>query len=85
MGATLLLNKKKFYFYFFFQTPFAPISLFSAARLVRVVRFDRKSFYAGVSSDRTNLSPFTKDYRGLALPCDFTIFEALSGTTFKNK
>ena len=26
--------------------------------------------YAGVSSDRTNLSPFTKDYRGLALQCD---------------
>ena len=25
---------------------------------------------AGVSSDRTNLSPFTKDYRGLALKCD---------------
>jgi len=25
---------------------------------------------AGVSSDRTNLSPFTKDYRGLALQCD---------------
>ena len=23
--------------------------------------------YAEVSSDRTNLSPFTKDYRGLAL------------------
>ena len=29
-----------------------------------------RSYYAGVSSDRTNLSPFTKDYRGLALPCD---------------
>ena len=27
--------------------------------------------YAGVSSDRTNLSPFTKDYRGLALQCDY--------------
>ena len=27
-------------------------------------------YYAGVSSDRTNLSSFTKDYRGLALPCD---------------
>ena len=25
---------------------------------------------AEVSSDRTNLSPFTKDYRGLALQCD---------------
>ena len=30
----------------------------------------RLSYYAGVSSDRTNLSPFTKDYRGLALQCD---------------
>ena len=24
-------------------------------------------YHAGVSSERTNLSPFTKDYRGLAL------------------
>ena len=29
-----------------------------------------RSYHAGVSSDRTNLSPFTKDYRGLALQCD---------------
>ena len=40
----------------------------------------RRSYYAGVSSDRTNLSPFTKDYRGLALSCDFTVFVACKGT-----
>ena len=38
------------------------------------------SYHAGVSSDRTNLSPFTKDYRGLALPCDFSVFAARRGT-----
>ena len=37
------------------------------------------SYYAGVSSDRTNLSPFTKDYRGLALSCDFDVFVAREG------
>ena len=41
--------------------------------------------YAGVSSDRTNLSPFTKDYRGLALSCDFALFEARKGTIRKKK
>ena len=40
----------------------------------------RRSYYAGVSSDRTNLSPFTKDYRGLALSCDFAVFVAREGT-----
>ena len=45
----------------------------------------RQSFYAGVSSDRTNLSPFTKDYRGLALSCDFDVFEAREGTPRKKK
>ena len=50
-------------------------------------RRDRNSYYAGVSSDRTNLSPFTKDYRGLALSCDFTVFVARPGThyTHQNK
>ena len=43
------------------------------------------SYYAGVSSDRTNLSPFTKDYRGLALSCDFIVFEAREGTTTTKK
>ena len=38
-----------------------------------------QSYYAGVSSDRTNLSPFTKDYRGLALQCDLAVFRALRG------
>ena len=38
-----------------------------------------KSYHAGVSSDRTNLSPFTKDYRGLALQCDLAVFRALRG------
>ena len=32
--------------------------------------FSLQPCYAEVSSDRTNLSPFTKDYRGLALQCD---------------
>ena len=41
------------------------------------------SYYAGVSSDRTNLSPFTKDYRGLALPCDFSVFVAREGAILK--
>ena len=41
--------------------------------------------YAGVSSDRTNLSPFTKDYRGLALSCDFALFEARKGTIRRRK
>ena len=47
-------------------------------------RFRRAGWpvYAGVSSDRTNLSPFTKDYRGLALSCDFALFEARKGTIF---
>ena len=45
----------------------------------------RRSYYAGVSSDRTNLSPFTKDYRGLALSCDFTVFVACKGTLPPNK
>ena len=44
-----------------------------------------RSYYAGVSSDRTNLSPFTKDYRGLALSCDFIVFEAREGTTTKKE
>jgi len=44
-----------------------------------------RSYYAGVSSDRTNLSPFTKDYRGLALSCDFTVFVACKGTLKKKK
>ena len=35
-----------------------------------------RSYHAGVSSDRTNLSPFTKDYRGLALQCDLAVFRA---------
>ena len=38
-----------------------------------------RSCYAGVSSDRTNLSPFTKDYRGLALPCELRLFAARKG------
>ena len=41
------------------------------------------SCYAGVSSDRTNLSPFTKDYRGLALPCDLRVFAARKGAISK--
>ena len=40
---------------------------------------DRYPYHAGVSSDRTNLSPFTKDYRGLALQCDLAVFRALRG------
>ena len=35
---------------------------------------------AEVSSDRTNLSPFTKDYRGLALQCDLKVFGARERT-----
>ena len=35
---------------------------------------------AEVSSDRTNLSPFTKDYRGLALKCDYSVFGARERT-----
>ena len=42
--------------------------------------FTRHSYYAEVSSERTNLSPFTKDYRGLALKCDFTLYGAREGT-----
>ena len=38
-----------------------------------------RPYHAGVSSDRTNLSPFTKDYRGLALQCDLAVFRALRG------
>ena len=42
-----------------------------------------QSYHAGVSSDRTNLSPFTKDYRGLALPCDLKLFAARKGANTK--
>ena len=42
-----------------------------------------QSCYAGVSSDRTNLSPFTKDYRGLALPCELRVFAARKGAKTK--
>ena len=41
--------------------------------------------HAGVSSDRTNLSPFTKDYRGLALKCDYSLFVARKGTVNEKK
>ena len=44
-----------------------------------------QSYYAGVSSDRTNLSPFTKDYRGLALQCDLAVFRAPWGAPSKKK
>ena len=43
----------------------------------------QRSCYAGVSSDRTNLSPFTKDYRGLALPCELRVFVARKGVISK--
>ena len=46
-------------------------------------RRDRRPCYAGVSSDRTNLSPFTKDYRGLALPCDLRVFAARQGAMLR--
>ena len=45
--------------------------------------FGRRSYYAEVSSERTNLSPFTKDYRGLAFKCDFLLCRAREGTHFK--
>ena len=44
-----------------------------------------RPYHAGVSSDRTNLSPFTKDYRGLALQCDLAVFRALRGAHQKKK
>ena len=49
------------------------------------IRHAGRPVYAGVSSDRTNLSPFTKDYRGLALSCDFALFEARKGTIRRRK
>ena len=49
------------------------------------IRHAGRAVYAGVSSDRTNLSPFTKDYRGLALSCDFALFEARKGTIRRRK
>ena len=58
----------------------APIGEASTARGSRVAPQPApKPCYAGVSSDRTNLSPFTKDYRGLALPCEFRVFAARKG------
>jgi len=44
-----------------------------------------QSYHAGVSSDRTNLSPFTKDYRGLALQCDLAVFRAPWGAHLNMK
>ena len=44
-----------------------------------------RSYHAGVSSDRTNLSPFTKDYRGLALQCDLAVFRAPRGAHYNKK
>jgi len=38
------------------------------------------SYHAEVTSNRTNLSPFTKDYRGLALQCDYKVCVAREGT-----
>ena len=43
------------------------VSILAGSALVQFIRY---LCHAGVSSDRTNLSPFTKDYRGLALKCD---------------
>ena len=59
---------------------FMPMSKNLRALLQEAPALWRRSYYAGVSSDRTNLSPFTKDYRGLALSCDFTVFVACKGT-----
>ena len=59
------------------QHPDARDSVLSAGQSVR-------SCYAGVSSDRTNLSPFTKDYRGLALPCELRVFVARKGAIHLN-
>ena len=47
-----------------------PLRNFNFARLKYCQQDPRKPCSAEVSSDRTNLSPFTKDYRGLALQCD---------------
>ena len=59
---------------------FSPITERSGWRAVHgTARRAGRPCYAGVSSDRTNLSPFTKDYRGLALPCDLRVFAARKG------
>ena len=42
-------------------------------------------FSAEVSSDRINLSPFTKDYRGLALQCDLHVFVARTRAHHQNR
>ena len=42
-------------------------------------------FSAEVSSDRINLSPFTKDYRGLALQCDLHVFGARTRAHHQNR
>ena len=57
-----------------------PITVFTWNCVEMQRDFTRYSYYAEVSSERTNLSPFTKDYRGLALKCDFTLYGAREGT-----
>ena len=63
-----------FYFTFFYF--FRPCALSDPLRNVANgrLKYSHTSLHqpcsAEVSSDRTNLSPFTKDYRGLALQCD---------------
>ena len=67
-------------------TQSAPITRCSGSRAVHgAARANAEPCYAGVSSDRTNLSPFTKDYRGLALPCDLRVFAARKGAIIKKK
>ena len=57
-------------FLFFSPQRSDPLRNFEFPRLKYCQRVVRKPCSAEVSSDRTNLSPFTKDYRGLALQCD---------------
>ena len=72
-------------FLFFSPQRSDPLRNFEFPRLKYCQRVVRKPCSAEVSSDRTNLSPFTKDYRGLAFQCDFKVFVARESTFNKNK
>ena len=58
-----------FFYFFYLQLP-DPLRNVDNAGLKLRHTFSLQPCSAEVSSDRTNLSPFTKDYRGLALQCD---------------
>ena len=56
------------------------ISFMPHIRLIICYLYINKLCHAEVSADRTNLSPFTKDYRVLAFKCDWYVFVAREGT-----